>query len=280
MFPLSKYPTRVRPHVVGVGLPVGLALVTVAGLGVFAMYRKPGQPGSSSTDPDGAARRCGATGEPDRQRAGFYRRWGKRALDLVLSALGLLLLSPVLVTIAALLRIKLGAPVLFRHERPGLHARPFTLYKFRTMTDERDEQGNPLPDDERLTRLGEFLRRTSLDELPELLNVLRGDMSLVGPRPLIFRYLDRYTPEQARRHLARPGITGLAQISGRNALPWGERFALDVWYVDHLSLLLDLRILALTVWKVLRREGISEEGHVTMSEFMGSGSNAPTDAAR
>lgn len=215
----------------------------------------------------------------NRQRAGFYRRWGKRALDIALSALGLLLLSPVLGAIAALVRIRLGAPVLFRHVRPGLHTRPFTLYKFRTMTDERDEQGNLLPDDERLTRLGEFLRRTSLDELPELLNVLRGDMSLVGPRPLILRYLDRYTPEQARRHLARPGVTGLAQISGRNAIAWEERFALDVWYVDHLSLLLDLRILVRTVWKVLRREGISEEGHVTMSEFMGSGPNATTDAS-
>jgi lipopolysaccharide/colanic/teichoic acid biosynthesis glycosyltransferase len=213
------------------------------------------------------------------RRAGFYRRWGKRALDIALSALGLLLLSPALIAIAALVRIKLGAPVLFRHVRPGLQARPFTLYKFRTMTDERDEQGNLLPDDERLTRLGEFLRRASLDELPELLNVLRGDMSLVGPRPLILRYLERYTPEQARRHLVRPGITGLAQISGRNAIPWEERFALDVWYVDHLSLPLDLKILARTVWKVLRREGISEEGNVTMSEFMGSGPHASTDAS-
>lgn len=162
--------------------------------------------------------------------------------------------------------------MLFRQMRPGLHGEPFTLYKFRTMTDARDADGNLLPDAQRLTRFGRFLRSTSLDELPELWNVLKGDMSLVGPRPLLMQYLERYTPEQKRRHEVRPGITGWAQVNGRNAITWEEKFALDVWYVDNQSLWLDLRILMLTVWKVLRREAISQAGNATMTEFMGTSS--------
>ncbi|MBI5960527.1 MAG: sugar transferase [Chloroflexi bacterium] len=200
----------------------------------------------------------------------MYRQWLKPVFDGILTLLALFLLSPVLFLLVVLVRIKHGSPVLFRQQRPGLHGKPFMLLKFRTMTDECDAAGQLLPDAERLTSFGQFLRRTSLDELPELINVLRGDMSLVGPRPLLMQYLDRYTPEQARRHEARPGITGWAQINGRNALSWEDKFKLDVWYVDHLSLWLDLKILVLTVWKVLRREGISQDGHATMSEFAGS----------
>ncbi len=194
---------------------------------------------------------------------------GKRIFDLVLTVPALVLLSPVLVTIALLVRIKLGSPILFRQQRPGLYGRPFTLLKFRTMTDAHDADGNLLPDEQRLTSFGQFLRRTSLDELPELFNVLKGDMSLVGPRPLLMQYLDRYTPQQMRRHEVKPGITGWAQVNGRNALTWEQKFALDIWYVDHLSLWLDLKIILLTIWKVLRREGISREGFATMPEFMG-----------
>jgi len=197
----------------------------------------------------------------------MYR--GKRLFDLTLTIPALILLSPVIGLLAGLVRLKLGNPVLFRQQRPGLHGKPFTLYKFRTMTGARDADGNLLPDADRLTPFGRFLRRTSLDELPELLNVLRGDMSLVGPRPLLMEYLDRYTPEQARRHEVRPGITGWAQINGRNALSWEEKFELDVWYVDNLSLWLDLKILVLTIWTVLRREGISQDGYATMPEVMG-----------
>lgn len=201
----------------------------------------------------------------------------KRLFDLMLTALALIILSPVLVVIAFLVRVRLGSPVLFRQQRPGLRGRPFILLKFRTMTDARDADGNLLPDEQRLTSFGRFLRRTSMDELPELLNVLKGDMSLVGPRPLLMQYLDRYTSEQMRRHEVKPGITGWAQINGRNALSWEDKFALDVWYIDHLSLWLDLRIILLTIWKVLRREGISQAGFATMPEFMGnqpSGSGA------
>jgi sugar transferase EpsL len=194
----------------------------------------------------------------------------KRALDIAVSLLWLILLSPLLGLIALAVRLTMGYPVLFRQRRPGLHGRPFTIYKFRTMTDARGAQGNLLPDERRLTRLGLFLRRTSLDELPELFNVLRGNMSLVGPRPLLMRYLDRYTPEQMRRHQVRPGITGWAQVNGRNAITWDQKFALDVWYVDHWSLRLDLKIIALTVWKVLAHEGISQPGQATMEEFMGT----------
>src|SRR5690606_3604176 len=193
----------------------------------------------------------------------------KRAFDVGLATLALVVLSPVLLVTAVLVRRKLGAPVLFRQTRPGLRGVPFEILKFRTMTDTVGPGGALLPDEERLTPVGQLLRSTSLDELPELINVIRGEMSLVGPRPLIMRYLERYTPEQARRNLARPGITGLAQVRGRNALSWEERFALDVEYVDGWSLGLDLRILAETVVTVLRRDGISTEGHATAPEFMG-----------
>jgi lipopolysaccharide/colanic/teichoic acid biosynthesis glycosyltransferase len=195
----------------------------------------------------------------------------KRLFDILCSALALLLLSPVLLAVFILVRAKLGKPALFRQERPGLHGRLFTMVKFRTMLDARDAQGNPLPDSARLTRFGRLLRATSLDELPELWNVLKGDMSLVGPRPLLTEYLALYSPEQARRHETRPGVTGWAQINGRNALSWEEKFRLDVWYVDNRSLWLDMKILFLTVKKVLVRDGISASGEATMSKFTGSG---------
>jgi lipopolysaccharide/colanic/teichoic acid biosynthesis glycosyltransferase len=191
----------------------------------------------------------------------------KRLLDVVLSALGLIMLSPVLLALAIAIRLGLGAPILFRQVRPGLRGRPFTLYKFRSLTADPDGTRS---DAERLTRLGSLLRRTSLDELPELWNVLRGDMSLVGPRPLLMEYLPLYTAEQARRHDVRPGITGWAQINGRNAISWEEKFRLDLWYVDHRSLLLDLRILALTLGRVIAGEGISEPGQATATPFRGS----------
>ncbi len=194
----------------------------------------------------------------------------KRLFDLALTIPGLILISPLLAVIALLVWWRHGTPLLFRQVRPGYQGEPFTLYKFRTMTDARDAQGNLLPDAERLTTLGRLLRSLSLDELPELLNVLRGEMSLVGPRPLLMQYLERYTPEQARRHQVLPGITGWAQVNGRNALTWEDRFRLDVWYVDHWSLWLDVKILLITFWKVLTREGISQPGHATAEEFMGS----------
>lgn len=194
----------------------------------------------------------------------------KRLFDIVISSLLLILLSPVLLVLSILVRITLGSPVLFRQVRPGLHGRPFTMYKFRTMTDERDIQGRLLPDEQRLTKLGRFLRSTSLDELPELFNVLKGDMSLVGPRPLLMEYLPLYTPEQARRHEVRPGITGWAQVNGRNAISWEEKFRYDVWYVDNWSFWLDIKILWMTIVSVLKREGISAQGHVTMPPFTGS----------
>jgi lipopolysaccharide/colanic/teichoic acid biosynthesis glycosyltransferase len=194
----------------------------------------------------------------------------KRIFDLLLAALGLVILSPILLLAAVLVRIYHGSPVIFTQKRPGFKGTPFHIYKFRTMTDARDKSGKPLPDSERLTRLGRFLRASSLDELPELFNVLRGEMSIVGPRPLLMQYLERYTPEQARRHDVLPGITGWAQVNGRNALTWEDKFRLDVWYVDHWSLWLDMKIILLTVWKVLKREGISQPGHATAEEFLGS----------
>jgi lipopolysaccharide/colanic/teichoic acid biosynthesis glycosyltransferase len=200
----------------------------------------------------------------------MYAMIGKRLLDLLIVIPALIALSPLIAVLAVLVRIKLGSPVLFTQERPGLHAKPFRLIKFRTMTNARDASGNLLPDEKRLGRFGRFLRSTSLDELPELINVLKGEMSLVGPRPLLMQYLPRYNAEQARRHEVRPGLTGWAQINGRNTLSWEQKFNLDVWYVDHASLWLDCRIMALTLWKVLRREGISQEGHATMTEFMGT----------
>jgi lipopolysaccharide/colanic/teichoic acid biosynthesis glycosyltransferase len=194
----------------------------------------------------------------------------KRAFDLLLTLPALILLAPLMGVIALLVRLKLGKPVLFCQARPGLNGEIFTLYKFRSMRDAVDADGRLLPDAARLTRFGRILRAASLDELPELWNVLRGEMSLVGPRPLLVQYLERYTPEQARRHEVLPGITGWAQINGRNALTWEEKFRLDVWYVDHWTPGLDFKILALTVWKVLRREGISAPGQATAGEFMGT----------
>jgi sugar transferase EpsL len=195
---------------------------------------------------------------------------GKRLLDLTITIPALLLLSPLLLFLALLVKLKLGAPILFRQPRPGLHGKVFLLLKLRTMTEARDAAGQLLPDAQRLTPLGRFLRSMSLDELPELWNVLKGEMSLVGPRPLLTQYLERYTPEQARRHEMKPGITGLAQVSGRNALTWEDRFVLDVYYIDHWSVWLDIRILARTAWTILKREGISEPGQATASEFMGT----------
>ena len=197
----------------------------------------------------------------------------QRLRDLLLSSLLLILLSPLLLALALLVRVKLGSPVLFSQERPGLHGKLFKLNKFRSMRDAYDETGKPLPDEERLTPFGRFLRSSSLDELPELFNVLKGEMSLVGPRPLLAAYLERYTPEQARRHEVLPGITGWAQVNGRNALTWEEKFKLDVWYVDHQSLWMDIRILFITLWKAIRREGISAPGSATAPEFMGTEKN-------
>lgn len=196
--------------------------------------------------------------------------WGKRLLDLLLTVLILIVISPVLLVLAVLIRWKLGAPILFRQTRPGYKGKTFDLFKFRTMSDARDEAGVPLPDEDRLTSLGRFLRSFSLDELPELINVLRGEMSIIGPRPLLVQYLERYSPEQAHRHDVLPGITGWAQVNGRNAITWEDKFKFDVWYVDHWSLILDLKILALTLWKVITREGISQPGHATADEFMGT----------
>jgi len=195
---------------------------------------------------------------------------GKRIFNLALTLPGLILISPLLVLLAVCVGVAHGAPVLFRQPRPGYKGRPFTLYKFRTMTNSRAADGSLLPDAMRLTRLGRFMRSLSLDELPELYNVLRGDMSLVGPRPLLMQYLERYSPEQMRRHDVTPGMTGWAQVNGRNALTWQQKFDLDLWYVDHWSLGLDLRILCLTFWKMLKREGISQPGHATMEEFRGN----------
>jgi sugar transferase EpsL len=195
------------------------------------------------------------------------RRSAKRVIDVLGAAGGLIALAPVLLVLALAVRRSLGSPVLFRQVRAGRHGRPFALLKFRTMTEARDAAGQPLPDEQRLTGLGNWLRSTSLDELPELINVLCGDMSLVGPRPLLPEYLPHYSAEQARRHEVRPGITGWAAVQGRNAVSWERRLALDVWYVDNWSLGLDLKILLLTVVKVLRREGISAEGHATMPRF-------------
>lgn len=197
-------------------------------------------------------------------------RLAKRAVDLALAGIALAVLSPVLAIVALVVRVGMGSPVLFRQTRPGLGGRPFELLKFRTMRAAHHEAGRPLSDAERLTPLGKSLRSTSLDELPQLWNVIRGDMSLVGPRPLLTEYLSLYSPEQARRHEVRPGLTGWAQVNGRNTLSWERRFELDVWYVDHWSLALDLRILWLTLLRVSRREGIDQEPGVTMERFRGT----------
>jgi len=194
----------------------------------------------------------------------------KRIFDLVTTTIGLVIILPLMLVLSLLVWIFLGTPILFRQPRPGYKGRPFITYKFRTMTNRTGQDGKLLPDAERLTPFGRFLRSTSMDDLPQVFNVLRGEMSLVGPRPLLMQYLERYTPEQMRRHDVLPGITGWAQINGRNALTWEEKFRLDVWYVDHWSFWLDIRILCLTPWKVLTRAGISQPGQATMEEFMGN----------
>ena len=194
----------------------------------------------------------------------------KRLFDLLVSATLLGLLAPLILAVALLVRVAMGRPVLFAQERPGLHGRPFRIYKFRTMSMDRDEAGEPLPDAQRLTPLGALLRRLSLDELPQLFNVLKGDMSLVGPRPLLMEYLPLYTSEQMRRHEVRPGITGWTQVNGRNALSWEDKFALDVWYVDHRSFRLDLKILAMTAGRVFAGSGVSKEGFATTEKFRGT----------
>lgn len=197
----------------------------------------------------------------------------KRALDIFISLVILFSLFPFMVVLIILVCTFIGTPVFFTQKRPGIHGIPFKLYKIRTMSDIRDSFGRLLPDTERLTPFGRFLRSTSLDELPELFNVLKGDMSLVGPRPLLMQYLERYSPEQARRQEVKPGITGWAQVNGRNALSWEEKFKLDVWYVDNWSLWLDIKIIGMTIWKILKREGISQPGEATAKEFMGSSNN-------
>ncbi len=201
----------------------------------------------------------------------------KRIFDLLVTVPAIGMLSPLLLLIAGLVRVKLGSPILFSQVRPGLHGKPFTLFKFRTMTEARDATGALLPDGERLPPFGQFLRSTSLDELPELFNIVRGEMSLVGPRPLLMQYLERYTPEQVRRHEVRPGLTGWAQVNGRNRLSWEERFKMDTWYVDHQSLWLDLKIILLTIGKVVNRDGIQSEGQATMSEFVGTLQHSEAD---
>lgn len=203
----------------------------------------------------------------------------KRLTDILLAGLGLVVLAPVLAALAAAVAAALGRPVLFRQERAGLHGRPFRLVKFRTMIDAFDVDGRALGDAARLTRFGRWLRSTSLDELPELWNVLRGDMSLVGPRPLLMRYLPRYSPQQGRRHEVRPGLTGWVQVNGRNALGWSDKLALDTWYVDHRSFALDMKIILMTIARIWSRQGIAAEGHETMPEFFGDEPEAPPPAA-
>ena len=209
-----------------------------------------------------------------KRKATFYETYIKRLLDILLSGMALICLSPVLLVTAMLVRIKLGSPVIFCQERPGRNEKIFKLYKFRSMTGEKDEQGNLLPDEVRLTRFGKLLRSTSLDELPELWNILKGDMSIVGPRPLLVKYLPLYNEEQKRRHDVRPGLTGWAQANGRNALSWEEKFRLDVHYVENISFGLDVKTVFLTVKNVLRREGISSETAATMEEFKGTKENS------
>jgi sugar transferase EpsL len=195
----------------------------------------------------------------------------KRLLDLCIAIPAYFALSPLLFLLSLIILLGEGKPVFFRQMRPGKTGKPFNIYKFRTMSNDRDSNGHLTPDEKRLTPLGKFLRSTSLDELPELVNVLKGEMSIVGPRPLLMQYLQRYTPEQMRRHEVKPGITGWAQVNGRNAITWEDKFKLDVWYVDHQSFWLDLKIIAITVWKILKREGISQPGQATAKEFKGSG---------
>ena len=203
-------------------------------------------------------------------KKGFYEKFIKRPQDFLCALLAIIVLSPVMLVTAILVRTKLGSPIIFKQERPGLNGKIFTLYKFRTMTDKKDEDGNLLPDEERLTNFGKKLRSTSLDELPELFNILNGDMAVVGPRPLLVRYLPRYNEHQARRHEVRPGFTGYAQVNGRNSITWEDKFDKDVYYVDHVSFLEDWKIIFQTVGTVLKREGISSDTSATMEEFRGS----------
>lgn len=196
--------------------------------------------------------------------------FSKRLLDIIISALILMLASPFLLITALVILVSYGPPIFFVHERPGKEGKPFKLIKFRSMRDARDQEGNILADAERITRFGQFMRRTSIDELPEFYNVLRGDMSLVGPRPLLMQYLQRYSAEQARRHDVLPGVTGWAQINGRNAISWDDKFKYDLWYIDHWTFWLDIKIIFLTIWKVLKGDGISQPGRATMDEFMGN----------
>ncbi len=210
-------------------------------------------------------------------RAGVYARFIKRPLDVILALCAIIVLSPMLLIISVLVRVCLGSPVIFKQERPGLNEKIFTLYKFRTMTDERDRNGELLPDEVRLTRFGKLLRSTSLDELPELFNILKGDMSVVGPRPLLAKYLPLYSEDQQKRHNVRPGLTGLAMAKGRNSLTWEEKFSYDIYYADHVSFLLDLRIILWTLPIILRRKGINEVGQATVREFCGSNTRSEVD---
>ncbi len=205
-----------------------------------------------------------------KHKKGLYERYIKRPQDLILALMALIVLSPVLLLVAILVRTKLGSPVIFKQDRPGLNGKVFKLYKFRTMSDAKDAEGNMLPDDQRLGKFGKTLRSTSLDELPELINIIKGDLSVVGPRPLLVRYLPRYTEHQARRHEVRPGFTGYAQVNGRNAISWEDKFNYDVEYVDNVTFLQDWKIIFRTVLTVLKREGINSETSATMEEFMGT----------
>lgn len=206
------------------------------------------------------------------RRRGVYERFIKRPMDFLCAVLGLIVFSPIMVIIALLIRVKLGSPVIFKQERPGLNEKIFTLYKFRSMTNQKNKNGELLADEKRLTEFGKWLRSTSIDELPELFNILKGDMSIVGPRPLLVRYLERYNEMQRHRHDVRPGITGYAQINGRNSISWEERFKMDVWYSEHITMQRDLRIISKTIRVVLERKGINSGTSETMEEFMGTGS--------
>lgn len=206
----------------------------------------------------------------EKNRGGIYKRYFKRPMDFVLSLIAIIILSPVMIIVSLLVRIKLGGPVIFKQKRPGLNEKIFTMYKFRTMTDEKDKNGQLLSDSIRLTKLGKFLRSTSLDELPELFNILKGDMSIIGPRPLLVQYLELYNEHQKRRHEVRPGLSGWAQVNGRNAISWKDKFNLDIEYVDSVSFILDWKIIFLTLKKVLKRDGINAGDMITMEPFIGN----------
>jgi lipopolysaccharide/colanic/teichoic acid biosynthesis glycosyltransferase len=247
----------------------------------FTPLRQNGKQAAQPLRDEGQATIIGKVlGEAEQMPSTFYHRRGKRLLDLAIALPVATAVAPVMAVVAVATAATIGRPLLFRQTRPGLGGRPFDIAKFRTMSNARDASGALLPDEQRLTSIGRLVRGLSIDELPQLWNVLRGDMSLVGPRPLLVRYLDRYTPEQARRHEVPPGITGWTQVNGRNALSWEQKFDLDVWYVDHSGLALDLKILALTAFKVLRRDGVAATDHATMPEFMGTAATGlATDSA-